>query len=293
MLDFDIRKRLHTQEGFVNLHLKTKIIKGDFVTISGKSGTGKTTFLRILSGLSKADSGRLIVNGKVWYDSEKKIDLKPQKRKVGFVFQDFTLFHNMTVRENILYANNKLEKANELMELLEIKALEDRYPDKLSGGQKQRVAIARALAIEPEILLLDEPFSALDLNLKLKIHEELLNIHNKYKTTIILVSHDVGEIFKLSQRTIQIKNGIISKDGPPIDVFLNKGSSYKFSFVGEIISIKKVDIIYVGIVVSHNNFSEVVLTEEDIRELKIGDKVLVASKAFNPVIRKIKTSGMF
>ena len=288
MLDFDIRKRLHTQEGFINLHLKAKIKDNDFVTISGKSGTGKTTFLRILSGLSKADSGRLLVNGEVWYDSEKEIDLKPQKRKVGFVFQDFSLFPNMTVRENILYANNNPDKANELMELLEIRVLEDRYPDKLSGGQKQRVAIARALSIEPEILLLDEPFSALDLNLKLKIHEELLNIHKKYKTTIILVSHDMGEIFKLSQRTIHIENGIISKDGPPIDIFLSSSSSYKFSFVGEIVSIKQVDIVYVALVVSHDNFSEVVLTEEDIRELNIGDKVLVASKAFNPVIKKIE-----
>ncbi|MEM7382390.1 MAG: ATP-binding cassette domain-containing protein, partial [Bacteroidota bacterium] len=160
MISLDVQKKLHSAEGEMTLELDLQISEGHLVTIYGESGAGKTTTLRILSGLLKPDRGMIAVDGITWFDSEKEICLSPQQRNTGFVFQDYALFPNMTVLENLQFASkSKTDKIaiDRLLDLMELGALQHRKPDSLSGGQQQRVALARALVQRPKILLLDEP----------------------------------------------------------------------------------------------------------------------------------------
>ena len=272
------------------LDLQLTIEKGQFVTLFGESGAGKTSTLRMLSGLLKPDSGSIEVGEITWFNSNKNIDLKPQQRKVGYVFQDYALFPNMSVRQNLEYALSKgQDKAiiGELLQFAELNELEQRKPETLSGGQKQRVALARALVQRPEILILDEPLSALDLKMRIKLQEYLLQVHKQYKLTTILVSHDIGEIVKLSDKVFEIQNGSVIKKGAAVDFFgLNKTSA-KFRFSGEVLKIQKEDVIYVISVLIGNDIIRVVSDPKEAAQLKVGDQVLVASKAFNPIIQKL------
>ncbi len=272
------------------LDLELNIAKGQFVTLFGESGAGKTSTLRMLSGLLKPDMGSITVDGRTWFDSNRNINLIPQQRKVGYVFQDYALFPNMTVRQNLEYALQKNQDNSIIQELLDfaqLSELQQRKPETLSGGQKQRVALARALVQRPEILILDEPLSALDLKMRIKLQEYLLQIHKKYKLTTILVSHDIGEIVKLSDCVFEIQNGKVIKKGTASDFFgLNKTSA-KFRFSGEVLKIEKEDVIYVISVLIGSDVIKVVSDRTEANELKVGDQVLVASKAFNPIIQKI------
>ena len=272
------------------LDLELNIAKGEFVTLFGESGAGKTSTLRMLSGLLKPDSGIITVDETTWFDSHKKINLIPQQRKVGYVFQDYALFPNMTVRQNLEYAlqrNQDKDIIEELLDLAQLNELQQRKPETLSGGQKQRVALARALVQRPDILILDEPLSALDLKMRIKLQEYLLQIHKKYKLTTILVSHDIGEIVKLSDCVFELQNGRVIKKGTASDFFgLNKTSA-KFRFSGEVLKIVHEDVVYVISVLIGNDIIKVVSDRREANGLKVGDQVLVASKAFNPIIQKI------
>ena len=152
MIEMDIIKPLYTADGIINLKVNKKINKGDFLTLFGKSGSGKTTLLRILAGLETPKSGKIVVDKEIWFDSSKKINLAPQKRDVGFVFQDYALFPNMSVKKNLEFAlknKNEIKKVDEILEIMEIKNLSNMKPELLSGGQKQRVALARAIITKP------------------------------------------------------------------------------------------------------------------------------------------------
>lgn len=272
------------------LDLQLTIEKGEFVTLFGESGAGKTSTLRMLSGLLRPDSGTIEVGEATWFSSQENIDLKPQQRKVGYVFQDYALFPNMNVRQNLEYALQKNQDRaiiEELLEFAELVELQQRKPETLSGGQKQRVALARALVQRPEILILDEPLSALDLKMRIKLQEYLLKVHKKYKLTTILVSHDIAEIVKLSDSVFELQNGSVVKKGTATDFFgLNKTSA-KFRFSGEVLKIQKEDVLYVISVLIGNDIIRVVSDPKEAELLKVGDQVLVASKAFNPIIQKI------
>ena len=255
MIEIDIIKPLYTADGIINLKVNKKINKGDFLTLFGKSGSGKTTLLRILAGLETPKSGKIVVDKEIWFDSSKKINLAPQKRDVGFVFQDYALFPNMSVKKNLEFAlknKNEIKKVDEILEIMEIKNLSNMKPELLSGGQKQRVALARTLMTNPKILLLDEPLSALDTTMRLKLQDELSLIHQKFNITSILVSHDISEVFKLSNRVFKINLGEIEEDGTPNELFSNQKISSKFKIVGEILSIKKSDILYIIEILSNN-----------------------------------------
>jgi len=289
MINIYVEKKLLSHKGNINLKVSLNVRKGEFITIFGPSGAGKTTFLRMLAGLENPDKGVIKVGNTIWFDSERKINVPPQKRKIGFVFQDYALFPNMTVEENILFAMEKEDREflDKLLNLTDLEKLKKRKPDTLSGGQKQRVAIARAIARKPEILLLDEPLSALDLKTRQILQEEISKIHKAFGLTTFLVSHDYSEIFKLSDRVIHIEEGRILKEGLPEEVFLENRISGKVKITGEILQIKKEDIIYVLTILSGNSIVRVVATEEEIKNIKVGDKVLIAVKAFNPVIFKL------
>lgn len=290
MIDLKIEKRLHAANGTMQLTLDTTIQRSSFTTIYGASGAGKTSILRMLAGLMNPDDGSISIDNKAWFDSSKKIQLSPQKRKIGYVFQDYALFPNMTVRENLEYALEKHqndEEINKLIEITELGSLQDRKPQTLSGGQKQRVALARALVRRPDILLLDEPLAALDNKIRIKLQDHIKEVHREYNLTTILVSHDVGEIVKLSDNVIVLKEGKLIKQGPPEVIFINQSVSGKFKFTGEILSIVKEEIVHIVTVLVHSNIVRVIAQDSEVMDMNIGDKVIVASKAFNPIIYKI------
>ncbi len=291
MIEAYVHKKLHTANGEMLLDIQLRIEKGQFVTLYGSSGAGKTSTLRILAGLLSADKGKIVLNGNTWLDTDNKIDITPQKRRIGYVFQDYALFPNMTVRKNLEYALEKGQDKNiikELVDIVELEDLQDRNPETLSGGQKQRVALARALVRTPEVLLLDEPLSALDQKMRSKLQDYILKLHKQYNLTTILVSHDVGEIVKMSDKIYCLEDGIISREGNPITIFTNDRLSGKFQFAGEVIAIVQEEVIYIVTVLVGNNVVKVIAQESEIENLAIGDKVIVASKAFNPVLVKVE-----
>ncbi|MDD2697600.1 MAG: ATP-binding cassette domain-containing protein [Arcobacteraceae bacterium] len=290
MIKINIKKELNTSDGKIILAIDKEIQNGDFLTLFGKSGSGKTTLLRIIAGLETPDSGEIIVDDEIWFSSSKKINLPPQKRVVGFVFQDYALFPNMSVRKNLEFAlpdKKEKKKVDEILEIMELSNLANAKPDNLSGGQKQRVAVARTLMRNPKILLLDEPLSALDMEMRLKLQDELLEIHKRFSITSVLVSHDISEVFRLSNRVFKIALGEITDDGTPTKVFSDQNLSGKFKVTGEILSITKSDILYVIEVLANNEIVKITAVKSDIENLKIGDKVLLSSKAFNPIVTKI------
>jgi len=290
MIQLKIQKKLQSASGEMLLDLDLEIKENEFVTLYGASGSGKTTTLRILSGLTTADKGTIAVDNTIWLDTDKKIQLPPQKRKIAYVFQDYALFPNMSVRENLSYALEKGQDKTiieELLSLMELEQLQHQKPAQLSGGQKQRVALARALVQKPRILLLDEPLSAVDNEMRVKLQDYIIQAHRKYKLTTILVSHDISEIYKMSDQVIVLENGKISKQGTPEQVFSSRLVSGKFQFVGEILKIEKENFVYIVAVLVGNNVVKIIAMEEEIQDLEIGSKVLLASKAFNPILTKI------
>ena len=221
MIHVAIKKRLFSAKGEMNLDVDFEINTRELVTLYGPSGAGKTSILRMLCGLSIPDNGSIVVEGETWFNSAKKINLKPQQRNVGIVFQDYALFPNMTVKENLAYARDKTQSnkiINELLELTELTNLAHVKPDFLSGGQRQRVALARAIVRQPKILLLDEPMSALDTLLRLKIQDYILRVHEQFHLTTLLVSHDILEVIRLSKHVFHVDHGKIICQGAPGEV---------------------------------------------------------------------------
>ncbi|WP_109436967.1 ATP-binding cassette domain-containing protein [Aquimarina sp. AU119] len=290
MIHIAVQKKLTAVEGEMLLDVDFTLEEGKLTTLYGESGAGKTSIFRIISGLLKADKGLITVKQKIWLDTEQKIYLKPQQRKVGLVFQEYALFPNMTVKENLFFALEKGQDkkiVDELIAIIELGNLQNRKPQHLSGGQKQRVALARAMVRKPDILLLDEPLSALDPKMRAKLQDYILEVHRQFKLTTLLISHDIGEVVKMSDCVMIIENGMITKQGNPIDIFTNQRVSGKFQFSGKIVQIQKEDVIYIVTIIIDANFVKVIAQEDEIKDLSIGDKVIVASKAFNPILYKI------
>lgn len=221
MIDVALTRMLSGPGGQMQLRFETHIEPEEFVCIYGPSGAGKTSVLRMLAGLLTPGKGHIMVKQRPWFDSKKKVNLKPQLRSIGMVFQEYSLFPNMTVRGNLEFALNKgdsRERVDELLSMTELEKLQHQRPALLSGGQKQRVALARALIRRPELLLLDEPLSALDSVMQAKLQDYILKIHREFNLTTLMVSHDLAEVSKMSKRVLILEEGIIRKDGPPQEV---------------------------------------------------------------------------
>lgn len=290
MIRIQFDKALRSPGGTMNLSIDCTINEGDFITLYGPSGAGKTTLLRVIAGLTKPENGVISVGNEQWFNSQEKINLPPKKRSVGLVFQDYALFPNMTVKENIKFglgSDNDVEEVERLVDLFKLEQLANQKPDTLSGGQKQRVALARSMASLPEILLLDEPMAALDFDMRIKIQNYLLEVHKKYNLTIILVSHDIGEIFKLSNTVMQLEDGRIINSGTPTQLFIEKETGGNFQFTGEVLSLSKEDVVYIVTVLIGKQIVKVVAEERSANQLNVGDKVLITAKAFNPIIQKL------
>lgn len=202
MIYIDIEYRILTSEGSRILSVQTELPENQLICISGPSGIGKTTLLRMIAGLTKPDRGIIQVGDRIFYDSLNNINLSPQKRNIGFMFQDYALFPNMTVEENISFAQNKVkDKAwvDTLIKSYGLDALRNQKPDKLSGGQKQRTALARTLAKKADLLLLDEPLSSVDSTMRIKLQNEILKTQAVFGSTTLVVSHDQDEVNKMAQ----------------------------------------------------------------------------------------------
>ncbi|AKB62327.1 ABC transporter ATP-binding protein [Methanosarcina mazei] len=255
-------------------------MENELVVLFGPSGSGKTTLFKCISGITEPDSGKITVDNRVYYDKDRKINLPIQKRNLGYVFQNYTLFPHMNVRKNIecgLKEWKKEEREKRVMEmlnLLHIEELEIRYPSQLSGGQKQRVALARALAPRPGILLLDEPFSALDMKIRTRLAEKIKNLQNKIEIPLLFITHNLEEAFLLADRIIILHAGKIQQFGTPEEIFYHPENLH----VAELIGISNIfDDAYVE---EHNEESKsAVLKSEDMKikikpqNFKVGDKV--------------------
>jgi sulfate transport system ATP-binding protein len=211
------------------------IEKGKLIGFLGPSGGGKTTILRMLAGLEQPDSGDILFHG------QRVNDLSPQERHIGFVFQNYALFKHMTVFENIAFGLQVQRKSKqdikarvtELLELTGLKGLEKRLPNQLSGGQRQRVAFARALAPEPQLLLLDEPFAAIDAKVRKELRSWLREMINRVGITTIFVTHDQEEAVEVADEIMIINQGRIEQMGAPIDIYKNPETPFVASFIGE------------------------------------------------------------
>ncbi|EMU3049959.1 sulfate/molybdate ABC transporter ATP-binding protein [Campylobacter coli] len=288
MIKIDIKLPINTAKGKKQLELNTCLKANEITAIFGESGAGKTTLLKIIAGLIKPEFGRIEVGDKLWFDTQKNVNLAIQKRKIGFVFQDYALFPNMSVKENISYAATSKQKAEELLSLMNLENLAKIYPKNLSGGQAQRVALARALAREPQILLLDEPLSALDFKMRSFLQDELVKILQHFKITTLLVSHDLAEIYKLSHRILELSDGKIIKDARTNEFFTSSNLSAKLRLSATLLEMKKSDILVIFTLLLNQDIVKITLSEEEFlksyKDVKIGDTLLLSIKAFNPII---------
>jgi molybdate transport system ATP-binding protein len=216
MIQIEIQKALYGSQGDMLLDVEIVIQKGEFIALLGESGSGKTTLLRILAGLEKS-KGNISVEDVTWLQKEKM--LPPQQREIGFVFQDYALFDNMSVEENLLFVNDDKALAARLLELTELTQLASRNVKGLSGGQKQRVSLCRAMMKKPKLLLMDEPLSALDPAMRLKLKDEILKLHRTFGTTTIMVSHDMEVAHQLADRILVLEHGRLVADGTPEEIF--------------------------------------------------------------------------
>ena len=225
-------------------NLTFSIEKGQLISFVGESGSGKSTFLKCLSGLENINSGKVILNNKIIND--KNLFVKPQRRKIGYVFQDYPLFPHLNIRENICFNLEKryFKNFEDIVKLTNLKHLLERYPHEISGGEQQRVSIARSIIREPDLLLLDEPFSNLDANIKYSIRDEICKIIKKTNTTTILVTHDINDALNISDKILIFKAGIVQQYSDPEKMYCEPANCYCAEVLGEINKFPKDDKIY-------------------------------------------------
>ncbi len=273
MIQVALQKSLHGADGDFILDIVLEIPAQALVAVMGPSGSGKTSLLKMIAGLMVPDKGKIVINDSIWFDTHQKVNRKPQERSTGYVFQEYALFPNMSLRENLLFAAGKHSDkkiVGELMELMGLTTLQDRKPAHLSGGQQQRVALARAIVRRPKILLLDEPFAALDKPMRQRLQQDLKMLHQHYQTTTLLVSHDPVEVARLAQTVVVLKNGKVIKKGLPFEVLYNAENGV---IEGEILMIDKENR-KIGFV-SESIFHLLPVSDTLLANLQTGSKITV------------------
>lgn len=281
MIKLDIKKRLRGAEGKMHLQVSFSLQPSSIAAIMGPSGAGKTSILKMIAGLLQPDEGFIEINEEKWFNSKDKINKLPQKRNIGFVFQEYTLFPNMSVRENLTFAlHHKQDQAmiDEVLSIMNIQNLQHQKPSHLSGGQQQRVALARAIVRKPQILLLDEPFAALDRSMRLKLQEDLIRLHERYNTTTLMVSHDVLEVARMADHVILMQNGHVEKTGAPEKLLPMMKSN---TLEGEVVAIDYQS----GTVTLAISYvlGEVSIVNTNLTSVKKGDHIIVHAEKVNLV----------
>ncbi|BFM40415.1 sulfate ABC transporter ATP-binding protein [Synechocystis sp. LKSZ1] len=216
--------------------INLEIPDGKLVALLGPSGSGKSTLLRTIAGLEKPDQGQIIINGQ----DTTHIDIR--KRNIGFVFQHYALFKHLTIRQNIAFGldirkhpkNQIKQRVQELLGLIQLEGLGDRYPSQLSGGQRQRVALARALAVQPQVLLLDEPFGALDAKVRKELRSWLRQLHDEVHLTSVFVTHDQEEAMEVADEIVVMNQGKIEQIGSPAEIYDHPATPFVMEFIGEV-----------------------------------------------------------
>ncbi len=264
-LSFHLKKHFPSRSGGFSIDIRLSA-EENMTVLFGPSGAGKSLVLNMLSGIVRPDQGFVRIKEREVFNSETGINIPIRDRKIGYLFQDYALFPHMTVFENIAYGINSLPKnkiktkVEDLLDLMRISGLEHRFPKELSGGQKQRAALARTLATEPRILLLDEPFSALDYQVREKLRADLLRIHQKYPITTFFVTHDLEEAFVMGDNIAIINNGRLEQFGAREEVFYKPKTKNVAKFLGA-------RNIFSGIIVSLNE-KALAIENPDIGEIK-------------------------
>jgi sulfate transport system ATP-binding protein len=216
--------------------VSVEVPDGSLTALLGPSGSGKSTLLRVIAGLEDPDGGEVVIGDQV------ATGLPPQRRNVGFVFQHYAAFKHMTVRDNVAFGlrvrkRPKSEigaKVDELLRIVGLDGYQARYPAQLSGGQRQRMALARALAVEPEVLLLDEPFGALDARVRAELREWLRRLHDEVHVTTVLVTHDQEEAMEVADRIVVLNHGHVEQDGPPRELYDRPANDFVMGFLGPV-----------------------------------------------------------
>ena len=234
----NVAKRFGKFVAVENLNLD--IPSNSFITLLGPSGCGKTTTLRMIAGLETPTEGQISIDGQVVFDADQGINLPPNKRDVGFLFQNYALWPHMTVYQNIAFGLENLkwdkkkiqERVKELLAMLRIEQFEKRYPSELSGGQQQRVAIARTLAPGPKVLFMDEPLSNLDAKLRMEMRTELKRLHRDTDSTFVYVTHDQLEAMTLSTKVCIMETGVLQQYAPPLEMYNNPANLFVADFMG-------------------------------------------------------------
>jgi len=235
-MSIEIRNVTKRFGSFVALdEVSLEIPDGSLTAVLGPSGSGKSTLLRIVAGLERPDTGEVLLEG------ENATGLAPQRRNVGFVFQHYAAFKHMTVRDNVGFAlairkrpkDEIRARVDELLELVQLQGFADRYPSRLSGGQRQRMALARALAAEPRVLLLDEPFGALDARVRAELRDWLRRLHEEVHVTTVFVTHDQEEAMEVADRVAVLDHGSLQQVGAPAELYDKPASEFVLRFVGD------------------------------------------------------------
>ena len=243
----NITKRFKTNEqvGFLALdNVSLDVPAGSLTALLGPSGSGKSTLLRVVAGLEQPDAGEVLIDG------VRATNNSPQERNVGFVFQHYAAFKHMTVWDNVAFGlkirkqpkDRIRERVSELLQLVQLEGWASRYPAQLSGGQKQRMALARALAVEPKVLLLDEPFGALDARVRAELREWLRRLHEEVHVTTVLVTHDQEEAMEIADRIVLMNHGRIEQIGTPRELYESPATEFVMGFVGRV---NRVDELYI------------------------------------------------
>ena len=226
--------KYYSKDSPVIKKLNFSVNKGEIISFLGESGSGKSTFLKCISGLEKINSGSISLNNNILNNDS--VFVKPQDRKIGFVFQDYPLFPHLNLKENITF-NLKKKYFNKLDYMISLTRLEEllfRYPHELSGGEQQRACIARALIREPDLLLLDEPFSNLDANIKLSMRDEIYKIIKETNTTAILVTHDINDSLNIADRILIFKAGVLQQYDDPVNMYCEPANCYCAKILGDL-----------------------------------------------------------
>lgn len=282
---FEVKNLSIDFKTFIIKDISFKINKGDYFCIIGPTGAGKTVLLETIVGIYKPKTGRIVLNDR------DITNIFPEKRKIGMIYQDYALFPHLTARENIAYGlkDKDEDRINEISKLLNIEKILDRLPETLSGGEKQRVSFARALIVNPDLLLMDEPFSALDINTKLKLRRLIKNVSEKLNLTIIHITHDLDDVWTLAKKVAIIKDGEFLQFGKINEIMDKPHSSFVADFVGT-------NILNAVIIEKRQNLTLLNIDGKSLTSIdencNVGDSVKVAIRPENIILFNKRPSGL-